>query len=126
MRSNEADETVLVNLSSATNASIDDSQATLTITNDDPVPSITIANASITEGNSGTKTVTVTLTLSAASGRTVTRELRDGQWNGLGGQRLRRQVGHRDICRRHDDRLDYGDDQRGHHVASPTRHSWST
>jgi hypothetical protein len=69
---NEANETVLVNLSNATNASIADSQATLTITNDDPVPSITIADASITEGNSGTKIVTVNLSLSAASGRTVT------------------------------------------------------
>jgi hypothetical protein len=69
---NEADETVLVNLSSATNASISDSQGILTITNDDALPSITIGDASITEGNSGTKTVTLTLTLSAPSGRTVT------------------------------------------------------
>ena len=69
---NEADETVLVNLSGATNATITDSQATLTITNDDALPSITIGDVSITEGNSGTKIVTLTMALSAASGRTVT------------------------------------------------------
>ena len=57
---NEADETVLVNLSNATNAGISDSQGTLTLTNDDALPSITIADASITEGDFGTKTVTVT------------------------------------------------------------------
>jgi N,N-dimethylformamidase beta subunit-like protein/uncharacterized protein DUF4082/Big-like domain-containing protein/Calx-beta domain-containing protein/purple acid phosphatase-like protein len=69
---NEADETVLVTLSGATNGTIVDSQGVLTITNDDALPSITIADASITEGNFGTKTVTLTLTLSEASGRTVT------------------------------------------------------
>ena len=68
----EANETVLVALSGATNASISDSQGVLSITNDDAVPSITIGDASITEGNSGTKTVTLTLKLSALSGRTVT------------------------------------------------------
>ncbi len=68
----EANETVLVALSGATNASISDSQGVLSITNDDAVPSITIGDASITEGNSGTKTVTLTLTLSALSGRIVT------------------------------------------------------
>jgi hypothetical protein len=39
---------------------------------DNDLPSLSIANASVTEGNSGTKTVTVTLTLSAASPATVT------------------------------------------------------
>ena len=69
---NEANETVLVALSGATNASISDSQGVLSITNDDALPSITIGDGSSTEGNSGTKTVTLTLTLSAPSGRTVT------------------------------------------------------
>ena len=69
---NEANETVLVNLSTATNATIADSQGTLTLTNDDALPSITIGDESITEGNAGTKIVTLTLTLSAPSGRTVT------------------------------------------------------
>ncbi|MEO8256999.1 MAG: DUF4082 domain-containing protein [Acidobacteriota bacterium] len=68
----ESDETVLVNLSGATNAGISDSQGILTITNDDPLPAITIGDVSITEGNSGTKIVTATLTLSPASTQTVT------------------------------------------------------
>ena len=48
----EADQTVLVNLSSATNATIADAQGMLTITNDD-LPQLTINNVSVTEGNTG-------------------------------------------------------------------------
>src|SRR5262249_38609488 len=68
---NEANETVNVNLSGATNATIADSQGVITITNDDPLPTVSIADASITEGNSGTQNVTPTPTLSTASGRSV-------------------------------------------------------
>jgi hypothetical protein len=69
---NEADETVLVNLSGAVNAAIGDAQALITIANDDPVPSITIADRSVTEGNAGTVTAGFVVTLSAASGQTIT------------------------------------------------------
>ena len=69
---NEGDETFNVNLGGATNATISDSQGVGTIVDNDPLPSVTIGDASITEGNSGTKTLVFTLTLSAASGRTVT------------------------------------------------------
>jgi hypothetical protein len=68
----EADETFNVNLSGATNATISDSQGVGTIQDDDPQPTISINNVSITEGNSGTRTATFTVTLSAASGRTIT------------------------------------------------------
>ena len=69
---NEATETFNVNLSGATNATIADSQGVGTIIDNDPVPSVTINDVSITEGNFGTKTLTFTLTLSAASGQTIT------------------------------------------------------
>ena len=44
----------------------------VTIQNDDPLPALAAANASITEGNTGTKTVSVNVTLSAASSAQVT------------------------------------------------------
>ena len=69
---NEATETFNVNLSNATNATIVTSQGVGTIIDNDPVPSVTINDVSITEGNFLTKTATFTLTLSAASGQTVT------------------------------------------------------
>ena len=67
----ETDETVLVNLSGATNATIADAQGIGTITNDDQ-PSLAINDVSVSEGNSGTKTATFTVTLSPTSTQTVT------------------------------------------------------
>ena len=69
---NEADETFNVNLSSPIAATISDNQALGTILNDDSAPSLTISDASITEGNSGNKVLNFTVTLSKASGQTVT------------------------------------------------------
>ncbi|HWP53694.1 MAG TPA: Calx-beta domain-containing protein, partial [Pyrinomonadaceae bacterium] len=69
---NEADETFVVNLSGASNASIIDTQGAGTITNDDPVPFLSINDVSLTEGNSGTTSANFTVSLSAASGQTVT------------------------------------------------------
>jgi hypothetical protein len=68
----EDDETFLVNLTTATNATILDSQAIGTITDNDASPTLSINDVSTTEGNSGSTTATFTVTLSAASGRTVT------------------------------------------------------
>ncbi len=65
----EPDETFVVNLSDATNASIADAQGLGTITDDDATPSLSIGDVSLTEGNT---TATFTVTLSAASGQTVT------------------------------------------------------
>ena len=48
----EPDETFVVNLSAPTNATLADAQGTVTIIDDDPQPSIAIADLSLTEGNS--------------------------------------------------------------------------
>ena len=55
---NEVDETASVTLSSATNATISDETAVLTITDDDEV-GISIGHATATEGGTGTFTVTL-------------------------------------------------------------------
>ena len=69
----EPDETFVVNLSNAVGATIADGQATGTISNDDAVatPTLSIADASVTEGNTGTKTLSFTVSLSAAASGTV-------------------------------------------------------
>jgi hypothetical protein len=69
---NEADETFFVNLSGASGGTIGDGQGQGTITNDDPVPSITIPDLSTVEGDYGFNTTTVYVYLSAPSGQTVT------------------------------------------------------
>jgi hypothetical protein len=68
----ETDETYFVNLSGATNAGITDSQGLGTITDNDPLPNITVNDVTLTEGDSGTQLATFTISLSAASGRDVT------------------------------------------------------
>ncbi len=68
----EANETFFVNLSSPTNATLAQPQGTGTILDNDPLPSLTISDASVNEGNSGTVAATFTVTLSAASGQAVT------------------------------------------------------
>jgi hypothetical protein len=68
----EFDENFYVNLSGATNnAVIYDSQGVGTILDNDPPPSITIGDASIVEGNRGTKVLTFTVKLSAVSEKWV-------------------------------------------------------
>lgn len=68
----EFTETFLVNLSGATYAVISDSRGIGAITDDDPLPSLSVNNVSIFEGNSGYTLATFTVTLSAASAKTVT------------------------------------------------------
>ena len=50
---------------------------TLTITDDDPAPTLSIDSPSVTEGDSGSTDLTFTATLSAASGREVTVDYAD-------------------------------------------------
>ncbi|MDA1191504.1 MAG: Ig-like domain-containing protein, partial [Candidatus Poribacteria bacterium] len=69
---NEPTETFTATLSNATNASISDATGIGTITNDDGAPTLSIADATATEGDSGNVAVTLTVTLSAASGQSVT------------------------------------------------------
>ena len=68
----EIDETFVVNLTVPVNVTIADNQGVGTITDDDPLPSLTINDVSLVEGNAGTSNLTFTATLSAASGKTVT------------------------------------------------------
>ncbi|MBN9518877.1 autotransporter-associated beta strand repeat-containing protein, partial [bacterium] len=69
---NEADETVLLNFSTPVNAVLSATQAVGTITNDDPLPTVSIGDATLPEGAVGPTPFTFTVTLSAASGQTVT------------------------------------------------------
>lgn len=73
----EPNESFTVNLSNATGADIADSQATGTITNDDvaATPTVSIADASVVEGNSGTKTVTFTVSVSPTASGTVSYDI---------------------------------------------------
>ena len=82
----EADETFFVNLSGPTNATLGDGQGLGTITDDDPLPALSISNAAaVTELDAGvgscspplppptsSQCASFTVTLSAVSGRTVT------------------------------------------------------
>ena len=64
----ELDETFVVSLFAQTNVTIADGQATGTITDDDPSPTVAIGDDTVAEGG----TAELTATLSAASGRAVT------------------------------------------------------
>jgi uncharacterized repeat protein (TIGR01451 family) len=70
----EANETVNLAISNAQGSGDLGTQTTavLTITDNDPQPSLSISGASVTEGNSGTANAVFTVTLSAPSGQTVT------------------------------------------------------
>jgi hypothetical protein len=69
---NEADETFFVNLSNPTNAVIADNQGVGAISNDDPLPDLSISDVTVTEGNSGITQALFLLNLSAPSGRSLT------------------------------------------------------
>ena len=68
----ELHETFFVNLSAPMNATISDGQGVATIVDDDTMPSLSISDVTVTEGNSGSASATFTVTLSAASGQQVT------------------------------------------------------
>jgi|GEM_PF-3445180 len=68
----EANETFYLNLSNATNADFLVQQATGTILNDDAVPTISVADASASEGHSGLMPMAFTVTLSNPSSEPVT------------------------------------------------------
>ena len=67
----ENDETFLINLANPSNGRISDNQALATITDDDLPPGISITDAAITEGNSGSAAATFVVSLSTASGKMV-------------------------------------------------------
>ena len=70
----ESNETVVVSLSTPTNATVSNTTGTGTgtITDDDDAPTLSIDSPSVAEGDSGSKDLTFTVTLSAASGQQVT------------------------------------------------------
>jgi uncharacterized repeat protein (TIGR01451 family) len=67
----EPTETFNVNVANVTGATVGDALGIGTITNDDAQPTITIADAALTEGNAGTSLMTFTVTLSGASQSTI-------------------------------------------------------
>ncbi|MBX3712347.1 MAG: putative Ig domain-containing protein [Lysobacter sp.] len=69
---NEPSETFFVNVTNVVNAVVVDGQGVGTIVNDDPLPSLSINDVTVVEGNAGTVNAVFTVTLSAASGQTVT------------------------------------------------------
>src|SRR5262249_54355577 len=68
---NEPDETFQVTLSQPANAALGRSQGIGTILNDDALPSLSVNDVQVLEGNSGTTQAVFTVTLSAASGQSV-------------------------------------------------------
>ena len=65
----ETDETITV---SGTSGSLTVNSATISLTDDDAMPTLSISSPSVSEGDSGSTDLTFTVTLSAASGRQVT------------------------------------------------------
>jgi len=76
----EPDEVFLLDLGNAVNATIADRQGLGRITNDDSLPSLSIAGGAVTEGSSGTTPLRFRLTLSRPSAQPVTVQVttRDG------------------------------------------------
>jgi urease beta subunit len=68
----EETESFQAGLSNPVHGRIDDGQAVGTIVDDDPPPSLAVADASVVEGDSGTEAAVFTVRLSSASGRQVT------------------------------------------------------
>lgn len=67
----EANEAFTVHLTNPANASIAIGTATVTITDDEGNPGLSISDVSVTEGNAGTSVVTLTVSLSPASATNV-------------------------------------------------------
>ena len=67
----ESDETLFVNVTNVTGATVGDGQGLGTIQNDDS-PSLSIDDVTVTEGNSGTTPAVFTVTLNPSSTQTVT------------------------------------------------------
>jgi len=88
----EDDETFFVNLSGATKAAIADSQGLGTIADDDPLPSLSIADGSFTEGF-GVRRVPLMVTLGAKSGRPVTVDYVIGPGSATPGTEFRAETG---------------------------------
>ena len=73
----EHDETVVLTLSNAVNASLGTATGTGTITDDDDPPTLSLSSPSVGEGDVGSVNLTYTATLSAVSGRSVSVDYAD-------------------------------------------------
>ena len=67
----EDNETYFVNLSNAVDATLTDDQGLGTINDDDPLPALSVGNATVTEGDAGTARRDLHGLLNVPSGRTV-------------------------------------------------------
>ena len=67
----EVDENFTLNLSSAGSATIGDAQGVGTITDDEGMPSLSVNDVTVTEGNGSSVNAVFTVSLSSASGQTV-------------------------------------------------------
>ena len=97
---NEPNETFFVNLANPTNATIVDGHGVGTITDDDPLPALSVNDVTVSEGNAGTANATFTVTLAPVSGRTVTVDYATERRHGDGARRLHRRDRHAHLpCR---------------------------
>src|SRR5205807_9850851 len=64
----ETNEFFTISLNTPVNAILDRDSGICTIINDDPAPKVSIGNASVTEGNSGTNNLSFPVTISARTG----------------------------------------------------------
>ncbi|MDH5327315.1 MAG: DUF1566 domain-containing protein [Gammaproteobacteria bacterium] len=70
----EGDETLTLNFSNVSGATLANTVVTGTILNDDPLPSVSISDASVAEGNSGTTNLIFTVSLGSVSSLPVSLE----------------------------------------------------
>ncbi|MDW8310671.1 MAG: Calx-beta domain-containing protein, partial [Verrucomicrobiales bacterium] len=68
---NEADESFLVRLTTPDGATLSDAEGLVTITDDDPVPTVSIEDANLREGDDGDNLAEVSVRLSRPSGQIV-------------------------------------------------------
>ena len=68
----EAGESFFVNVTNVSGATVTDAQGRATITNDDALPALSIANVTLVEGDSGTTSAIFTVSLDAASSSAIT------------------------------------------------------
>ena len=81
----EANETFTVVLSNPTNATLADAIGVGTILDDDGTPSLSIGNASVVEGDSGSHAIVFAVTLSSASAETVSVNVATGNGSAVAG-----------------------------------------
>ena len=92
----ETDETLVLNLSNAINSTIADGQGVGTIIDDD-TSAVSIGNASVTEGNSGSVAAAFAVTLSMPNSRPVTVDYADRRRHRHRGRGLHGRLGHRHL-----------------------------